>query len=184
MFSKTEVFSNIFESYLPNIPVISKYALYCRSDSKGCSTCSHEKDCKIKSLKEIEKNLEDVFEWRTYDEVYQLKEVVNRIIERREEEGDIIDVAEILGDFKDEQNRINKRIRNLFPKVKRWTNLSAILSIPVIVLGVATGSVPIAAVGAGIAGLAKVSEEAVKCLSNKYSWVAFINSQIKDVDNF
>ncbi len=62
-------------------------------------------------------------------------------------------------------------MNSVFPRVERWSNMVTVMSVPAIVAGVSTGSTTLASIGAGIAGVATVSNKYVEILRSKYRWV-------------
>lgn len=169
-------FQAVFEAYLPNIPLFAGFIF---SEKSKCSICVNEKNCRDTYLSTIEANLKEIFSWRDYDEIHQLKAVVSAIVRKREEGGGILNPNDVIGEFRNEQNKIRKRIKLVFPRVKRWSNITTMLSIPVVVAGVVTTNPLITVSGIGLGGLAKFAKELVDLLSNKYSWIGFVSKDAK-----
>lgn len=116
-------FENVFDISLPNELVLHNYAF---NPEEQCNRCARIVDCKDKYLSDIEKNVNKMFKWRNYDEIHQIKDVINQ---RNKIDG-VINPIEIKNEFIDIRNKLNKRIKKVFPKVKRWPNLSTIMSVP------------------------------------------------------
>jgi len=171
-----EAFKTVFESYIPNIQILPEYVV---TDKDLCSKCTKEEDCKDIYLSQLEKNLKEIFSFRDYDEIHQIKAVLNDIVKKREELGGILDPEEIFNDFRNQQDKLRKRMKLIFPKVKRWTNITTLLSIPIVVAGVATSLPLITLSGAVLMGMSKASEHLVKLLSSKYSWIGFTSKEIE-----
>lgn len=174
--SINESFKTIFNAYIPNTPIFPEYVLVSK---KLCGDCVKERGCKNSYLSEIEKNLKYILKWRDYDEVHYIKEIINDILIKREEGSGIITQKEILNEFQNRESIIRKKIKSIFPKVKRWANITMIISIPIAVTGVATGSNLITIAGSGLIGLSKLSKEIVDYLTNKYNWVGFLNKEVE-----
>jgi hypothetical protein len=83
---------------------------------------------------------------------------------------------DIQREFKEKEVATQKKLYSVFPKVQRWSNLTTILSIPVIVAGSATASPLLAGLGAGIAGISKTIEKYITILESKSRWVCFNQS--------
>ena len=71
--------------------------------------------------------------------------------------------------------RINKNLKLIFPKVKRWTNVTASISTAILVGNLMSGNMEVAAIAGGISGLSKIVDEGMKYYESKNSWVSFIN---------
>ena len=173
---KMEGFQSVFESYLPSIPILPSYVL---SKETQCSDCRSEKKCKESYLSSIEVNTKKLLKLRDYDEIHQLKEVVEDIIGRRNELGGIIRPTDILHDFRDRERKLRRRMMSLFPKIKRFTNITTILSIPMAFTGIASNLPFFTISGAAMIGVSQAANQLINFLSSKYSWVGFLN---KDID--
>ncbi len=170
---RVKCFTTVFESYLPNDPLIPDYAFY----GQGCcSTCKHEDKCKGSYLSDLEKRMGTLLRWRDYDEIHQVKAVVNSIVAKRDKAGAAIDAEEVAKSFREKQKKLRKLTKAAFPKIKRWANVSTMLSIPLAVAGLVTGSSIVKLTGAGVVGMAQLSKEYVKFLESKYSWVGFLQN--------
>lgn len=171
-----ETFHSIFEAYLPNAPIFPEYITVNR---ELCATCAHENACKDSYLSKLEHNLKHLLTWRDYDEILQLKSVVSAIVDKRNKSNGIIDAHEIRNEFLDTQKKLRRRIKLLFPKIKRWSNITTLVSIPVALTGAATG-LPLLYITAGsIAGLAQAAKQTTEYLSSKYSWTGFISKDVE-----
>jgi hypothetical protein len=173
---RVQSFQAVFEGYLPNVTLFPGYVL---SENSKCHICANEKNCRDTYLSTLEADLKEIFSWWNYDEIHQLKAVVSAIVRRREEAGGILDPNDVIREFRNEQNKIRKRVNLVFPRVRRWANITTLLSIPVVVTGVGTTNSLITVSGAGLAGLAQCAKEVVDLLSNKYSWIGFISKDAK-----
>lgn len=171
-----EAFHSVFEAYLPNSPLLPEYVVV---DKTLCASCLHEEACRDNYLAELEKNVRGLLAWRDYDEVQQFKAVVRSVVEKRNKAGSLVDPEDVMSDLRAEQDRLRRRVRLVFPKVKRWANVSTMLSLPVAVAGVAS-EVPLLTVsGAALAGASKLAKELVELLSSRYSWIGFVSKEIE-----
>lgn len=173
-----DVFNTIFNSFLPEFNVFPDYVLQNLANSDRCNQCLNESKCNEEYLNKLENNLMEFFKLREYDEIIQLKQVMSDIISRFESQNRITDYGSIIREFRNEERKIIKRIRNTFPKIKRWSNLAIITSVPIAVVGIVSGLPMVSAIGASIAGLSKVASEYVTYLESKYKWVGFISKNI------
>jgi len=172
---RIEGFQTVFNAYVPNESVFPEYVTV---NKELCGKCTKEQNCKDKYLLGLETNVKELLKWRDYDEIQQLKAITNQIVEKRAREGGVIEPADIRHDLQDQQNRLRRRLKLVFPKVRRWSNITTVLSIPIVLAGVATSSPLIAIVGGSIAGLSQATKQVIELLSNKYSWVGFVSKEI------
>lgn len=162
---KHTAFEEILKSKLPEqelLPII----LF---DAKLCGSCGNKSSCSSDVFAKVETNIKNIMMWRSYDEVQELKSVISRIAKEADNTG--VSSKELVAAFKEEEDKINKSIRSVFPKVERWSNMATVLSIPVVVAGLSTGSTAIASVGAGVAGVATVAKKYIDIVRSKYRWV-------------
>lgn len=163
-------FSSVFSAILPNKPIIPQYAF--TSDGE-CLTCKHEKDCRSEYLLDLEKSTEDLMKWREYDELSEAKSVLKQIVDRRQN-GRIEDLQSIQREFETIQNELRVRTRKVFPKVKRWSNISTMVSIPFAVSGLCSGVSPLTIAGATLAGLSQIFKQYLEFKESQYQWIGFI----------
>ena len=167
-----DAFCDIMRVKLPNELTLHNYAFV---NDNMCDTCENIGKCKDIYLDELEDGLEKIIKWRNCDEILQLKEVVDDICKRKESLATYEDIADIKSEIKSKAYSINKNIQKLFPKVRRWTNLSTIVTVPVALCTLATGNLEMSLISSGIAGVSKVVDEYMKYYTSKHSWVGFIN---------
>lgn len=131
-------------------------------------------------MKETEQSLEKVLKWREYDELYQAKEEIAKIIKTKNEIVSIGDVDDIVKQFKERQSKINQNINKRFPKIERWTKMTTVIATPVTIASAITGNIPLTVGSAVSAGLAQAIESLMEVYKSKNNWVGFINS-MKDL---
>ncbi|MDD3364488.1 MAG: hypothetical protein PHZ03_05860 [Syntrophomonas sp.] len=169
--SLLESFVTVFNTYLPELELMQYYG--------DCIKCEKYESCNDMYLAEVEKNFKKIVKWREYDEVYQMKQVTNDIVKKRNKKGGVIEAKEILAEFQSIEEKLKKRLNSKFPKIKRWSNISTIISIPCTLAGAASGRASLGLAGAGLYGISKASTELIKFLESKYSWVGFVNKDEK-----
>lgn len=169
-------FQAVFDAYVPNVSILPEYVLF---SEDWCVKCAKEQECKDIYLLGLEKNLKTLIAWRDYDEIQQLKAVVEDIVRRRSKYGGVIDPADICHDLRSREAKLRRLVRSLFPKVQRWANVTTMLSIPVAVAGAAAEAPLITVAGAAMAGLSKLTKELVELLSSKHSWIGFVSKEIQ-----
>lgn len=168
---KTRIYNEVFSIYFPN-KLIHNYAF---EEEKRCFTCKNYKECKDNYLKEIEKNTLQILEWRNYDEIHMAKHEIEKIISLKEVLEENYNVEDIKREFMERQNKINRNIKRVFPKIRRWTNLATIISTPVTIYNAVNNNLPATIVSASVGGIAKAVDESLKYYESKNNWVSFIN---------
>jgi hypothetical protein len=169
-------FTTLFESQFPNDHIIPGYAF----DSQGrCLTCASEEKCKKTYLNEVETRVRDLMKCRQYDEIRRANSVFNKIIASRDKAG-IIDPEQVAKEFRAEQSKLAKQIHRVFPKVKRWANVTTIVSVPLAVTGLSTGGSLLTLAAAAAAGLAQIGKEYITFLESKHRWVGFIQQPSRE----
>lgn len=169
---KYHAFQNVLDLNLPNLPIGHAYLYDHQSE---CKKCAHELKCKDTYLIDIEKNIKAIIEKRNYDEIQQVISLLNKISSKRDSYDIAINPLEFSNEFSSEKNKINKRVKSVFPKIKRWTHLTTFVSIPVALGGLVTGNPFLAISGGIITGIAKGSEELIKYYESKYNWINYLN---------
>jgi len=169
---KFKAFDNIFSGFLPEVGLIPNVW----HDPK-CKDCKNEIKCDSSAVDNIAKKTKEILEWRNYDELYELREIVSEIAKAKNV-SDIMSADEIVKQFEQKEQKLKKRMNHIFPKVQRWTNMMTILSLPAVVAGLSTGSPTIAAIGGGIGGISKVGNKYVDILKSKYRWLGFRNAPL------
>lgn len=170
------IYSEIFSTLLPNESIIPNFAIH---NEEKCKSCKHEDSCK-EEYDNYTKTLNSILSYRNYDELFQARKNVEKIISKKGEIRDDKDVAEVISQFNEKKDIINKNIYKLFPKIKRWTNMVTLLSTPVTIgsgvlaaLGNTNPIVPI------ISGSVVAIDEGIKKAMENYTdnnrWVSFLD---------
>ena len=171
-----KIYSEIFSTLLPNESLIPILAIH---NEENCKSCKHEDSCK-EEYDNYTKTLNSILSYRNYDELFQARKNVEKIISKKGEIRDDKDVAEVISQFNEKKDTINKNIYKLFPKIKRWTNMVTLLSTPVTIgsgvlaaLGNTNPIVPI------ISGSVVAIDEGIKKAMENYTdnnrWVSFLD---------
>lgn len=162
-----KAFDEIFSTLLPEKGILPNVL----HDPK-CKECQKESLCGSEAMKNIERNTKDILSWRSYDELTELRSVLNEISNTKNN-SELIPADEIIRQFETKEVKLRNKINNLFPKIQHWSNIVTVLSVPAIVAGISTGSKTVASVAAGIGGLATVSGKYAELIKNKYRWLGF-----------
>jgi len=168
-----ESFAAVFDAYFPNEPLLPHYAL---QSASACSTCKHQSGCRDDYLRDVERNTIDLLKWREYDEFQEAKAVFEKIVHRQGGASEKLDAAEIANEFDAQKTALARRTRSVFPKVKRWSNVVTLVSIPLMIAGLATDASLLTLGGTGSAGVAQLGKQYVEFLQSKYRWVGFLQS--------
>lgn len=171
---KYKAFDEIFSVLLPDEFLLPNVWY----DPK-CKSCKKESKCDSKAVDDIVSKTKNILEYRNYDEMYELREVVSQITNEKNN-STIISAEEIVKKFEKKEQKLKKRMNLLFPKVQRWTNMVTILSLPAVVAGLSTGSPTIASIGGGIGALSTVSNKYIEILKSKYRWLGFRNQSLSN----
>ena len=172
---KARIFNEVFSIYFP-CELIHSYAF---EEENRCQECSRVRLCKDSYLKETENNMLEILKWRDYDEICMAKNEIDKIIKLKEKSNDSYDVEEIKKEFIEKQKKINRNIKRVFPKIKRWTNLATVISTPATIYSAANSNMTATILSASIGGVSKAIEEGLKYYENKNNWVSFINKEYK-----
>lgn len=168
--NKQEIYREIFKSFIPNDSIAPEYAF---KKESLCNKCKSEQKCNNEYLFKLEKDIQSIMKWREYDEIYQMKEIIEKIILEKNTICNQVDVKEIKEEFLEKQKKINKNINRRFPQIKRWTNLITIVSSPVTMYAAATGNAKAAIVSGASTGAAKIVEKVLDNYTSKNNWVSF-----------
>lgn len=167
-------FQTLYKPLMPNEQILPMYAIEKR---EKCGICAKYNNCKDGYLNDLEDNFRKIFKIRSYDEIYQIREVIDDIIDRKTFDYESLVVDDIVNEYKQKELKINKMVNRIFPKVRRWASLATMVSVPVAISGLVTGNSALAITGASIVGTSKIAEESIKYLTSKYNWVCFKNSE-------
>ena len=170
------VLSELFAGMLPQASVLPEYAL---TRPEKCDTCAKHVDCQKTYEEDARKAICSYLKWREYDELYELRNEIDKILLEQVLIGKDISLKEAKRALEERQRKINTNIQRRFPKIKRWTKLATILSTPATIVAAAGGNIPAAIVSASMTGAAQVTEKMLELYESKSKWVGFINKMSK-----
>lgn len=170
------VYSEIFSLYMPEALAIHNYAF---ADEERCEICIHYEQCKKNYLFDTEKALEKMFKWREYDELQQAKEEIDKILKLKNDISSQKDVDDIIKEFKEKQDKINRNINKRFPKIERWTKMTTVIATPITIASALTGNIPLTIGSAVVTGVAQATENLLDIYKSKNNWVGFVNDMKK-----
>jgi len=171
------IFDEVFSAFFPNELVLHNYAF---EYEEKCSGCANYTECQKKYLSEIEKNMNSIIKLRDTDELCRAKEELQKIVDSKFQ-FDNIDIEDIKKEYKEKQIKINKNIKKIFPKIKRWTNLTSVVAASITAGGAISGNPIATTIGTVTLGASKIADETMKYYENKNSWVGFINNPITNI---
>lgn len=167
-----DIYNEIFNVFIPNESPIPKYAF--ENDEK-CSECAYEDKCEGEYLEILEKNLREIFRWRQYDEIYQAREEIDKIVAIKGQITNEKQIKEVIREFEDRKEKINVNLHKRFPKVKRWTNLVTVMATPFTLCSALNGNLEATAVSAAASAVSIAVEKAVEIYETQNSWVGFFD---------
>lgn len=170
---KQRAYEEIFSPVFPNELVLHNYA-FC-SELK-CENCLNYVSCRSDYLKEIESQMLKIIEWRNRDEICQAISVFQSIIDSNYCIENEKELEEIKREFREKQIKISKNINKIFPKIKRWTNITSFIATPFAISSALANNTKLAITGSVFAGTSTIVNELMKYYENKNKWVGFINN--------
>ncbi len=170
--NRATTISEIMSVYIPNELVLHNYAF----TGADCDSCKKKALCESTYLQEIENNTQKIMQWRDYDEIGRAKEELEKIIKLKYAISHKLDIADVKREYEEKQKNINKRIKKVFPKIKRWTNLTTAIATPATIYSAYTGNLPAAGFAASFLGISEISKQYMGHYENKNAWVGFINN--------
>jgi len=147
-----QAFHSVFNALIPKDRILPHIAT---ASATQCKECGKLRNCQATYKKELEQNLSNVFKLRDYEEVQQIKDVINSIIEKPFKTRDLLDYKEIVKEFHEKERQLCRQAKLVFPKVKRFANIATVVSLPFAIAGLAAGSTLLTVAGASVAGIAQ-----------------------------
>ena len=172
-----KAYSEVFSLYMPELMPVHSYAF---SEEEICEECVHYDDCRDNYLYDTQTTLTQIMKWRDYDELYQAKEEIGKIIKVKNELSSEADIKDIVRQFKERQDRINKNINKRFPKIERWTKMTTVVATPITIASAISGNIPLTIGSAVVTGVAEMTEHLLEIYKSKNNWVGFVNNT-KDI---
>ncbi len=171
------IYTEIFSLYMPEGLAIHSYAF---SEEERCNECVHQEQCKENYLIDTENAIEKMFKWREYDELQRAKEEINKIISLKNDIFSQSDIDDIVKEFKERQDKVNRNINKRFPQIKRWTKMTTVLATPITIASAITGNIPLTIGSAVATGVAQAAENLLDIYKSRNNWVGFVNDMRKD----
>lgn len=155
------------------IPSIHPYPVFL-SKNNDCHTCKKVDNCQQAYLQNLESALRQYLEWREYDEFYQLRECINKVVLFARSNSDIIMPDDVFNEFELEKKRINSLMHRHLPKVKKFSDLITSISVPATIFSAINGTaLPITVGAAALSGVSALTSVVTNRIEEKYKWVNF-----------
>lgn len=164
------VFREVLSVSVPNQTLLHEYGVY-----KNCISCKNEGKCKDTYLRDVEKSLSQYLEYRNYDEIAQLRQLIEEIKEQRNALLEDNTAEDIIQEIRRKQRKISKRINGVFPKIERFANLTAFVSVPITLLSALNGNTGLALASGITAGISTMTDKLLKNYESKNNWVNFVD---------
>ena len=139
-----------------------------------CSSCKHMKEkCYDKFLSETEQSIKTYMNWREYDEIIQIKEVLNKIIKRKKDSDGLLSPLDIKREFDDVKQRYANRLHKRFPKMRRWSRFITYLSFPVGFISLLSGNITAGLISNAVGIANSLSSNIIADFQEKHNWINF-----------
>lgn len=169
--NSTSAINDILEMKIPQVNIWPDFIL---SDKKKCLDCAKFDKCNDSYLKDIEKNLFTLLEYRQHDEIQEFCNVLNRICDKKFKDRFEIDSEDLLHELNLERVRVQAKLNKTYKKVEKWTKVVGTLS-AALSLGAIFGYPEITPIGAIGLFASNTGETLNQYLKEKYRWVNFIS---------
>lgn len=165
--SGINAFAQILSWKLPEFP------LSCAGIGEKCQTCQHFSKSIVKNKQCLSKFIDDYIKLRNYDEIFQIRDIVSRIL--NDFEYGFLDEEDIVEKYREEEKRIRLRNIKIFKYADNLSNIlfGASIFIPAISAMIPQLSVDAAAAAAVAATSSKIIDKAKEKYRKKTNWVCF-----------
>jgi hypothetical protein len=155
------------------IPSVHPYPTFL-SEGNKCHICAKENNCQQEYFRNLESVLYRYLEWRNYDEFHELRKCIDKVILATKKSSDIIMPDDVFNEFEREKNRINSLIHRRLPKVKKFSNLIASISVPASIFSaVNDAALPITISAAALSGASVLTSAVINHIEDKCKWINF-----------
>ena len=155
------------------IPSIHPFPSFLSKDS-DCLCCAKANNCQHEYFQNLESALKQYLEWRKFDEFYQLRDCIDKVILATRKHTDIIMPDDIFNEFEREKNRVNSLIHRRLPKIKRFSDLITSISVPASIIStVSEAALPITVSAAVLSGASALTSVVTNRIEEKYKWINF-----------
>ena len=163
-------YNEIFQLLIPDQQLLPPFFA---EDQEKCVICKNYIDCNDSYLFDIEKNMKKIIEWRKYEEIGQVKEVINSIIWKKNSLVTDSDVEDAIRQFNTKKQKINDAMSRAFPRIQRWANIVTFVASPLAMYSFYTGTYAEAALSTTLAGVSAMVDKGIDIYKSKNNWVSF-----------
>lgn len=179
----TYSFEKIFNLILPDVNLFPDYSLI--NNPSECEKCIHINNCDSTYLDSLENNLREYLEFRDFEEITQIKNVINELNQKIKSNDLLIDSDLVIKEFQEQKRLIYKKMHTSYPKMKKWSNYSMIVSSAIGVTGFLSGSTILTGIGIGLDALSVLADNRLDNIEEKNKWVGFkVEDKIFNQDIF
>lgn len=169
----------VLSLYLPSIQIGHPYLF--ENKEELCGLCKNSKKCQDGYLSDIEKQVYKVIEFRQYDEIHQLCEVLNKLCDRKASFDTVLTGTELWNDLQVEAKVQERKARKVLKNLSKWRKLSTFVSIG---LGAASFIDPVFGLAATIPTLAShLLNEKENKTKKDASWINFVSNPEQVLSN-
>lgn len=161
----------ILSTFFPNIHSLPQYIL--SSNQEKCVECKNGDKCEADYIESLDNTLKKYSEWRKYDEVHQIRKLLNDITRECEKNNDIVLPEDIFNEFVNKKNEANNKLHKVFPKVEKWSELATYISFSTKAAAFMIGSTEVAAASIAAEGASIALKRVIKNKNKKYKWINF-----------
>jgi hypothetical protein len=168
---KIELFQNVLKVNLPNEMIYPEILF----GSTRCTECVHNLGCSDKYLDVVEKNLKALLTYRKYDEIDQLKGIIEKISANKDQGLEKTELQDLRKELEQKKRTIERRLYKRFPKVKRWANLLTMATVPLTIAGVISAQPLISIPALMLGGSAQFAKLVMENRISRANWLNFVN---------
>ena len=151
------------------------------TDKEWCKKCTKLEKCEASFKGEVRDAIQRLMELRSSDSFCLLRDEIDKIVE--EHKGvDMLSGQEVVSELKARALKIYKKQKREFPRIKRWTNLAMIASIPSAFIAHVLGAEGMSAASAAIVAGAGVIDNYIKHEASKGAWINFLNKRTTPIE--
>lgn len=171
--SRTKVaMQEVLGLYLPAINIGHPYLF--EDKVTRCLSCAHNNNCQDDYLKQIEKQVDKVLEYRQYDEIRQLCEVLDKLCARKSSYGTILTGDELWTDLQEEAKIQERKAYKVLKQISKWRRISTYASIG---LGAASFISPYFGLSSAVpAAASQFLSDKEKKIKKDASWINFVSN--------
>lgn len=167
--------SNAIDEVLEmKIPQVKIWPEFIFNDKEKCFKCANMNKCNDSYLKDLEKNLFGILEYRQHDEIQEFCAVLNHICDTKFMARYEVDSIELLRELNIEKVRVQAKLNKTYKKVDNWVKVIGTIS-AALSLGAMFNYPHLSTIGAVGLFSSNVGDTINNYFKNKYRWVNFVN---------